>query len=350
MSTKATRKNELARKTNNNNRKAADKDSNNNEVDEPPRTKKELKKYRLKIETDLIAQVKCAMDQIQDISNYKPGQFKNVNGNQYDRKKIPEIKQAVTLLISEACDKLTAPRKRKTDPNNKGKNGLYNAKFVTDNLRKFVAECDFGDAYDEEGNNLGPLQDHIPLLAKEGITCNATLTPVFCTYVAKHGIQNPKKKQQIIPTEEFKEYFGEELEQMKEEDKIRLAKAKAALKAANPNNKREYAALELKLEKEKDRLINIDSFKYARFPGISSKCTIKAEDMTEEQKKRLEEDKDLEEQLKQERAVVSITLKHHGKNKKVDIEEVEESQDEENEDDEASGEDEEEETGEDEDE
>ena len=289
-----------------------------------PRKKKDLKKYRADLEDELIKKIISALDLVQDISAFKPGEFKDVGTVHADKKFIQTIKDTLRDECHQTCVKLTAPRPRKVDPHNKGKNGLYNPKFVTKELKDFVANCDFGDAYDANGKSMGKLQDHIPLLAKDGITCNATLTPVFCTYVARHNIQNPKMKQQIIPTPEFTKYFGAKLNEMKEEDKKLLAEARKALKEADPNDEDLYHELEDEVKKLEDRQIDPKSFKYARFPGISSKCTIKKPNLTDAQRERLEDDT-LEARLKAERFIVSQTLKFYGKNKKdVDDEEEEE--------------------------
>lgn len=156
--------------------------------------------------------------------------------------------------------------------------GFANPILITRNMNDFLLEVDFGSAYDESGNDIGPLRDYIPSIVNIGATTTGILTSLFSIYRQLTKNYDPNDKNYTIPTDLMMKYFSNEFKTIENED-----------------------------AKDDSRTVKFksDRFRTARLRTLFTHCTDKS--ITDDEKKELEE---LSEQLSVEQQHVKNTLAH----------------------------------------
>ena len=179
---------------------------------------------------------------------------------------------------------------------------MFVPKFVKDNLRNFVLECDFGDAYDESVANGGPIKQYVKSLTEHNITNNPIITLLMCLYIKHHNLQHPVNRQQVIPSPEWLKYFGEALDELRRERDEKFYQ----LEDLFHNMESEDTRCDLKLARK--RRIGDNSFRYAHIISIINKCCKKRDEVTDSEKTILD-NVSSSEILETERQILNTTIR-----------------------------------------
>lgn len=189
-------------------------------------------------------------------------------------------------ILEGAADKLSKdikaiPKERKRlikELYPKKSGGFANPILITKSMHSFILEADFGSAYDEDGNDIGPLKDHLPSLIDIGATTTGILTSLFSIYRQLTNNYDPNDKNYTIPTALMKKHFSNEFAQIEDDD-------------ARDNSRTDK--------------FSSDRFRTARLRTLFTYCTDK--DITDDEKKELEA---MTDKLRDEQQHVKNTLTH----------------------------------------
>lgn len=226
----------------------------------------------------------------------------------YSKKSLLDIKNVLKREVHDLIQ-VHSQKRKKGGKDSNSHNGLFNPKIVNTSLIKFANDFDLGHAYDDEGNDLGKLQRHIPLLIEKGITNNALLTALFCNFVYYHDIQHSQNKQMIEPPQEFIELFEKEFEILVKKTKDNLIEKEDKFHAVDHNDKEALRKCKKEVLKAREGIVDPHKFKYAKIPTLIAICTV-TEDRYKSGQKEMVTDPETRKQLQKERMIMTSTRKY----------------------------------------